>query len=626
MTTRFRAVALLGLAVAACHSSHQGGPTPVAPVPEPGERSNRRSAEISANVTTSDGVAVANAVVAINGVGTDWSEIGVTDATGKLRFPRPTGPFALTVTSEAGTAAFVAHVDTESHPTLQIQLAPVSEAFTIEGSLSLGSGLLPPDTFVLAARSSEDEGDLFKVPVSKSGAFKLHVPPGSYSLRPTSQDLLARWTSTKGAAGDTRTLDIEVGVRGPAPKEVTLWLEEHALPIATTDVGSDTSDIAELATLLAEARVIGVGEATHGTREFFRFKHRLLERLVEHHDLTLLAMEANFADAERIDAWVRGGEGTVEDAMKGVFVVWRTEEIRDVLVWMREWNANPTHKRKIGFRGYDVQGAGESISALRAYFQRVDPAGEQLLTPLEPLQRKPNSRAGIELTEAEAEATRVAVAAVAERLAGARRRYVGRSSASEHALMLQHARAVEQARARFAGKDWIARFAARDLAMAQNVVWLAEQIPADERVLVWAHNGHIQIAQSTLPATNMGMHLREHLGRDYLPVGFVLGEGTYRAWVKPTEPVIADVTVGPREPGWVAEAFAQAGPPNFAIDLRTAETGPARDWLFSPQILHSCGWLVSEQESKGSIDVLGRLFDVAIYLDRTSSARQLKRG
>jgi hypothetical protein len=73
------------------------------------------------------------------------------------------------------------------------------------------------------------------------------------------------------------------------------------------------------------------------------------------------------------------------------------------------------------------------------------------------------------------------------------------------------------------------------------------------------------------------------------------------------------------ELGWASEAFARVGVPMFAVDL------PVRDWLLAPHVLHSCGWLVSELERQGTPDALGRLFDVAIYVDHTTSARQRPR-
>lgn len=578
-------------------------------------------------VETADGAPAADAVIAVNELTGESGEIVVADAQGRFEAKRPTQPFAVTATSPKGTAVFVPAPDTGAEGELRIRLAPVSEALTISGSLSVAGGDVPKDTFIYAARVSSDSGDIFRTVVSASGEFSLLVPAGRYSLHPGTDELLARWSVAEGSAGGRQAVRIEASLRAPPSLEVVRGLRESALPIATTDVHSGTGDVAALADLLAQARVIGVGEATHGTREFFRLKHRVLQRLVTHHGLRLLAMEANFSDAERIDAWVRSGEGTIEDAMKGLFVVWRTEEVKELLLWIRQYNADPAHRDKVGVRGYDAQGASASVAAVRAYLQRVDPTAEaELLDPLQSLHAKPDGSSVNELTDAEAASLRKAVAAVAERLSRFRRKYVARSSVAEHAVMLQHTRAMEQVRRRLAAKGNAARFAARDLAMADNVMWLADQIGEEQRMMVWAHNGHIQFDHSTLLGKNMGTYLRERLGPAYLATGFVLGEGTYRAWVKPTAPDLADVAVGPIEPGWAAQAFAETGLPIFAVDLRSVTQGPVHDWVFSPHIVHSCGWLVSEHEPKGTVDVLGRLFDVAIYINKTSSARQLPRG
>lgn len=598
-----------------------------APGVEPGASTVIDGANVVAGVVEApDGTPAADAVVALNGVEGNSFAILRTEANGHFRTARPKERFAVTVTSVRGTAAFVAPAAAAAMAPLRIRLQSPATAFTIAGTVTMPSGSLTAHAFVVAERSSPDEGDIFYASVAATGAFTFQVPPGRYWVRSNSDRLIARGARTNGAAGERREIAIAASERAPAPEAVVRWLSDRALPIETTEIDRPTDDIAALATVLAKARVIGIGEATHGTHEYFRLKHRLLERLVTHHGVTLLAMEANFSDAEQVDTWIRTGAGTVDDAMKGLFIVWRTEEVRDLLVWMRKWNADPRHKKKIGFRGYDVQGARSSMTALRAYFRKVDPTAEnEVLGPLAPLDADTNARGMLELGETEATATREAAAQLLERLVSSRGVYVTRSSLAEHALAMQHARVLEQARARFAAKGFPEQFAARDRAMAENVVWLLGQIGKDERMMVWAHNGHIQIDASTLLAANMGTLLHERLGSDYLAAGFVLDEGSYRAWVKPGEPVIADVAVGPREPGWVSEAFARVGAPMFAVDLRGAPEGAVRDWLFAPHVLHSCGWLVSEAERKGSVDVLGRIFDVAIYVGSTTGARQLPR-
>lgn len=608
----------------ACSPSTRSAATR-APAPAPvakQEQAAVANSEIRGVVLAADGAPVVDGVVAINGVKGETLSVVRTDAHGRFEAVRPPGRFGITVTSAAGMGAFIPPGDAAAKHPLRIRLPRSSEGLTIAGTLSVAAQGVPAERMMFATRFSSEEGDIFAAPVSASGAFTFVVPPGTYSLRPNPEQLLASWSRARGAAGERQTVDVVASELGPPPQEVVRWLRQEALPISTTDPASPTDDIASLAKTLATARVIGVGEATHGTREYFRLKHRLLERLVTHHGLTLLAMEANFGEAERIDAWLRTGEGTVEDALKGLVVVWRTEEVRDLLLWMRAWNVDPAHKTKLRFRGYDVQRAGASISTLRAYLGRVDPrVVEELLAPLAPLEAP-----GLVALDADgASQLGDGAAALSEHLSKARRRYIGRSSAAEYSLMLQHARVVEQARRRAVAEPGAEQFVERDRAMAENVIWLSEQLPKDERVLVWAHNGHVQLDASSLLGPNMGTRLRAQLGADYLAAGFVLGEGTYRAWVKRGAPDIADVAVGPRQLEWTAEAFARVGPASFAVDLRSVPVGVARDWLFSPHVLHSCGWLVSEQEVAGSVDALGRLFDVAIYVGDTTSARQLGR-
>lgn len=584
----------------------------------------RDFSNIEGVVETHDKRPASGAVVAFVGVKGEPFAVMRADEQGRFHAPRPRERFAVTATSPMGTAAYLSPDATPRDSTFRLELG--GDGFAIEGALTVMAGALPSETFVVAARHSPYEGDLFFAPASKDGAFSLLVPPGVYTVRPNGDRLLARPVQTRGEPGERSTVAIAASERAPAPEAVVDWLRSRAMPITTTDPGTDTADLAKVAETLAGARVIGVGEATHGTREYFRLKHRLLERLVTHHRLTLLAMEANFNDAERLDAWVQTGEGTLDDAMAaGLFRVWRTEEVRDVLLWMRAWNADKRHKTKIHVRGYDVQGARASIAALRAAVEKVEPNDvEALFAGLAPIDVAPNSRGRVPLDAPTADSVRDAIAKIRARLSE-RRAYAAQLGAERHALMLQHTRVLEQARVLFASKTPAEQFAARDRAMAENVVWLADRVGKDERVFVWAHNGHVQLDASNLQAENMGMALRAKLGDRYLSAGFVLDEGTYRAWVKPNEPATTDVTVGPREPGWAAEALARVGHPVFAVDLRGSPAGVVHDWIFAPHVVHSRGWLVVEPGHQESVETLGRLFDVAIYVDKTTSARHLPR-
>src|SRR4051812_40782259 len=107
--------------------------------------------------------------------------------------------------------------------------------------------------------------------------------------------------------------------------------------------------------MVGRARVVGMGEATHGTREFFQFKHRMLEFLVEEMGFTAFALEVDSATALRVDAYVRGGAGQAAAIVRGMrYWIWDTEEIVALVQWIRQHNLKPTTKHPVRFYGIDM--------------------------------------------------------------------------------------------------------------------------------------------------------------------------------------------------------------------------------------------------------------------------------
>ncbi|MER7541083.1 hypothetical protein ABTX77_41010 [Streptomyces sp. NPDC097704] len=100
--------------------------------------------------------------------------------------------------------------------------------------------------------------------------------------------------------------------------EVTRWLARTALPLTGVTAGASTADLQPLKSVLDGARAVGLGEATHGTREFFRLKHRLLEFLVTELGCTVLAMEASASAGPAVDAYVRHGVGDAAQVLAGL--------------------------------------------------------------------------------------------------------------------------------------------------------------------------------------------------------------------------------------------------------------------------------------------------------------------
>jgi erythromycin esterase len=132
------------------------------------------------------------------------------------------------------------------------------------------------------------------------------------------------------------------------------WIRATAIPIATVEAGNGFADLAPLRSLICDARIVSLGEATHGTREFFQLKHRLLEYCVSELGFTIFAIEASYPECLRINNYVLHGIGDPAAALAGThFWTWDTEEVLALIEWMRSWNQS--HERQIKFYGFDMQ-------------------------------------------------------------------------------------------------------------------------------------------------------------------------------------------------------------------------------------------------------------------------------
>ncbi|MET8450820.1 erythromycin esterase family protein [Streptomyces sp. NPDC005209] len=409
-------------------------------------------------------------------------------------------------------------------------------------------------------------------------------------------------------------------------EEVRRWLTENAVRVKGAHAGTSEPEHGELAPLcevLDDVRVLGMGEATHGTAEFFRLKGRLLRFLVRESGFTGLAMEASAAAARAVDDYVVDGTGDAVGALAGLgFWTWRTREMLDVVEWMREHNRTVPRERAVRFVGIDPQRPGPALTALEAALRRIAPERAGLIGggPLGALaDAKPGSlagRGGQVLAEAR-ELVRFLEEGRGEFTAG------GGADAVEDAL--GHARRVVAAAdlacrpLRGAGEEPGA-LAVRDRQMAQEVVALEERLPG--KVAVWAHNGHVLSGCYSGGVPAMGQHLRSHYGERYYALGLLFGEGAFRARpgnsaTRPPRPH----RIGSAGPRSVEGQLAAATPGDHLIDLRSGRARPAvAQWLRSPQFVRSFGASVPRVTYRFQLTptVLGREYDGLAYVARST--------
>lgn len=381
------------------------------------------------------------------------------------------------------------------------------------------------------------------------------------------------------------------------PPAVVAWLRDHALPFVTAEPTDDFSDLQPLKQLIGDARIVALGEATHGTHEFQAMKHRLVRFLVSEMGFTDFAMEANLPESERINDYVQTGTGDLKQLLIGQhFWTWNTEEVRDMIDWMRMHNQSPGTAPRVRFQGFDLQYIDVAQGNVLAYLRRVDPpaavaAAARFAYPglYRPGQ---DSLALLPSAPTQTQTTYLAnVQAIHDELLASRARYEAISTPGAFADALQDARIVVQ------GIDTILASArkhydARDRYMAENVTWLLGRAGSDAKMILWAHNEHV----GTLPygdttvagmgIKSMGMWLRERYGVTMRVVGQTFYVGACNA----VEGTVTEVAVPPPPPDSYEKAFHETGLSRLIVDLRGMQPGTiATDWLAGPHRLRLIG-------------------------------------
>jgi erythromycin esterase-like protein len=150
------------------------------------------------------------------------------------------------------------------------------------------------------------------------------------------------------------------------------WLRASAIRLSTVEAGHGFTDMQPLKKVIGDARIVSLGEATHGSREFFQLKHRMLEFLASEMGFTIFSIEANMPEAYRLNDYVLKGIGDPAELIKGMyFWTWSTEEVLDMVLWMRKFNESG--KGRIQFTGFDMQTPDVAAGIVSDFIAGSDP-------------------------------------------------------------------------------------------------------------------------------------------------------------------------------------------------------------------------------------------------------------
>lgn len=423
--------------------------------------------------------------------------------------------------------------------------------------------------------------DSIRLARTSKGCFQVAMDPGDYYVQAlTSCDLVhqGEWLSV-GVQGATLEAIFEEAP-SPAPKAVRQWIRDQAVPL---DLASSHAGFPEMAWTVPwsrKAQVVGMGEATHGTHDFFFFKQSALKSLVESGSINHFAMELNVVSAFRIDAFI---QGETLDPIKDLPPALRVEEIHAMLLWLRHYNAARGPSERVRFHGLDMDQPAPAFEYALAFFRRIDPATAAFMT------RKLGGLASAEsgASPAEEHLASAWLEAVDQLLS---RLEVGAPSWPRKPSPLELGR-VKMALLTLKqfvvlAKQGTAGAGLREAAMADHVIRLLQQGGVGARILVWAHNGHVSkahLGHHGFPP--MGWHLKNALGPSYMSLGLAFRRGRFNAlneggsgpWLVPYE-------VGPAPDGTLDAALSSAEKPSLFLDLhKVPQAGKVRDWFRRPQ-------------------------------------------
>lgn len=405
-------------------------------------------------------------------------------------------------------------------------------------------------------------------------------------------------------------------------------------------------DYDELLELVGDARFVLLGEATHGTHEFYEERARITQRLIEEKGFHAVAVEADWPDAYRVNRYVRGqGADADADAALSGFTrfpnwMWRNTDVAAFVEWLRAHNQRDAPGgRQVGFYGLDLYSLFTSMQEVLGYLDKVDPQAARVARERYACfdhYQEDSQHYGYSANLNLSASCEEGVIEQLHQLHGRHYEYVQKDGGEDAFFYAQqNARLVKNAeayyRTMFRGR--VSSWNLRDSHMAETLDALARHLSRDgepAKIVVWEHNSHIGDARATevgeLGEWNVGELARKAYDGQTRLIGFSTYEGFVTAaseWDGPAE----HKRVRPGMPGSYEELLHNTGIERFLLPLRG--DNPAREALMQRRLERAIGVIYlprTERQSHYFSAQMAVQFDAVIHIDRTTAVTPLDPG
>jgi erythromycin esterase-like protein/predicted phosphoribosyltransferase len=426
--------------------------------------------------------------------------------------------------------------------------------------------------------------------------------------------------------------------------------EEQLLRADALPVSEGVPTAQALFDLVGDAHYVLIGEASHGTHEFYQARAEMTRRLIEDKGFCAVAVEGDWPDAYRVNGYVRGrsDDGTAEEALRGFerfpTWMWRNAVVLDFVGWLREHNdqLDEPASSRVGFYGLDVYSLYRSISEVVSYLDGVDPQAaaraRERYSCFDHYAGDDGQSYGYAAAFGAGETCEQQIVDQLTELQRNAPRYArdqGLLTEDEQFYAEQNAQVVKAAaeyyRSMFGGR--VSSWNLRDRHMADTLdalsTHLGDQRGEPARVVVWEHNSHLGDARATQSGTsgelNVGQLVRERHPGDCRSIGFTTYTGTVTAaddWGGVTQ----RKTVRPALSDSVEALFHGTGQPSILLSFSTARQ--AAEILSSARLERAIGVIYRPQTERQSHYFRARVsgqFDAVIHLDETRALEPLER-
>lgn len=418
-------------------------------------------------------------------------------------------------------------------------------------------------------------------------------------------------------------------------------IQERAVPLTGTEDYNGLLDITE------DARFVLLGEATHGTHEFYQARAEISKRLIQEKGFSAIAVEADWPDAYRVNQFIQGAgedESAVDalgDFKRFPLWMWRNAEVLDLVGWLRSYNEEmDSDEKKVGFYGMDLYSLHASMDAVLSYLDRVDPEEAKKARKRYSCfaEYGENSQAyGFAASSNLSESCHDEVLSQLvelRRKAGEYAARDGRVAQDDYFFAEQNARLVKNAeeyyRVMFQGQ--IESWNIRDRHMTETLQALLahlEQHSENSKIIVWAHNSHLGDARATQMGDrgewNVGQLMRERYGSQAVLVGFTTYNGTVTAASEWDEPAQLKHVLPALKDSY-ENLFHTTGLSRFLLPLRDHDV---KENLQQSRLERAIGVIYRPETERMSHYFHARLsdqFDVVLHFDKTRAVEPLERS